>query len=587
MSTICINRKDNVWYPEKNSLFRPHIAYPEYQYKTISVEQNDVYEMVRECFHMLEMDDDNYGTCEWNPLKEIVKEGDTVLLKPNMVLDKNRSNCGEECLYTNPSVVAAIIDYVVIALKNTGRIIIGDAPLQECDFEKLVDDSGYLDLINFYHENGVNIDLVDFRNTKTFEKNGLHYLREDKGHNGIIVKLGEYSTFSGMSDERLKNLRITNYDPRILQKHHNMNCHEYMVANQILEADVIFNLPKPKTHRKAGVTIALKNLVGINANKEFLPHHTLGSKEEGGDAYLFNSNYLKQANMVLDIRNELVNDEDMESARLAEKLYETLLKKGQESVDRHYWEGSWYGNDTIWRTIVDLNRILRYADKKGVIKTTPQRKIFIVGDMIVSGQKEGPLMPVPKDAGIIAMSNNPVQFDRVICSLMGFNYRDIPSLYNEELSNPTFNLLEDNEYRIISNNEEWNNKTCEEIEKYYSLEFEPTMGWIEKLGNKYREKIIKKLKDNRDEVYIFGAGVNGKYALGVLQQEGITVVGFMDNNEDLWGKEIVDGLKCINPNTMNASSKVIIGMRDEYVDSVSNQIELLGGKYIGTINRGD
>lgn len=32
---------------------------------------------------------------------------------------------------------------------------------------------------------------------------------------------------------------------------------------------------RPKTHRKADVTIFLRNLVGINANKEFLPHHAV------------------------------------------------------------------------------------------------------------------------------------------------------------------------------------------------------------------------------------------------------------------------------------------------------------------------
>ena len=32
------------------------------------------------------------------------------------------------------------------------------------------------------------------------------------------------------------------------------------------------SLPKLKTHKKAGITCALKNLIGINGNKEYLPH---------------------------------------------------------------------------------------------------------------------------------------------------------------------------------------------------------------------------------------------------------------------------------------------------------------------------
>jgi hypothetical protein len=34
-----------------------------------------------------------------------------------------------------------------------------------------------------------------------------------------------------------------------------------------------------------GMTCALKNLVGINANKNWLPHHTEGTPEQGGDQF--------------------------------------------------------------------------------------------------------------------------------------------------------------------------------------------------------------------------------------------------------------------------------------------------------------
>ena len=48
-------------------------------------------------------------------------------------------------------------------------------------------------------------------------------------------------------------------------------------------------MPKPKCHRKAGMTSALKNFVGANVRKEFLPHHTMGSIKEGGDEYFVTS----------------------------------------------------------------------------------------------------------------------------------------------------------------------------------------------------------------------------------------------------------------------------------------------------------
>ena len=52
-----------------------------------------------------------------------------------------------------------------------------------------------------------------------------------------------------------------------------------------MEADVFINIPKLKTHKKVGLTCALKNLVGINANKNWLPHHTEGTTDRGGDQF--------------------------------------------------------------------------------------------------------------------------------------------------------------------------------------------------------------------------------------------------------------------------------------------------------------
>src|SRR5690606_2650770 len=48
---------------------------------------------------------------------------------------------------------------------------------------------------------------------------------------------------------------------------------------------LVINLPKLKTHKKTGVTLSLKNLVGINGDKNWLPHHSLGSVGEGGDEF--------------------------------------------------------------------------------------------------------------------------------------------------------------------------------------------------------------------------------------------------------------------------------------------------------------
>jgi len=48
-----------------------------------------------------------------------------------------------------------------------------------------------------------------------------------------------------------------------------------------------------------------------------------------------------------------------------------LLDKavGRDTIN----DGNWYGNDTIWRTILDLNKVLAYTDKNGVLRDRPQR----------------------------------------------------------------------------------------------------------------------------------------------------------------------------------------------------------------------
>lgn len=58
--------------------------------------------------------------------------------------------------------------------------------------------------------------------------------------------------------------------------------------------------------------------------------------------------------------------------------------------------GGWYGNDTIWRTILDLNTIINYGDKNGNICDEKQRKMLILGDMIICGQKMDQLSHHPK-----------------------------------------------------------------------------------------------------------------------------------------------------------------------------------------------
>ena len=75
------------------------------------------------------------------------------------------------------------------------------------------------------------------------------------------------------------------YDTDEVNAHHHDDTHEYVVSRSALECDVFINLPKLKTHKKTGVTLSLKNMVGINGDKNYLPHFTQGTPADGGDEY--------------------------------------------------------------------------------------------------------------------------------------------------------------------------------------------------------------------------------------------------------------------------------------------------------------
>lgn len=447
--------------------------------KTISYESDHIYSMVSEAFYLLGLDKENYGTPDWNPLGEYVRPGDKVLIKPNLVMHNNPSGEGNECLYTQPSVVGAVIEFVLTAMKGSGSIIVGDAPMQGCHFQELVEESGYREMIESYRKTGVDIVLRDFRNTISEAVHGVVMEKELHQNDSVTVNLGKHSSFTGLSAEQIKNMRVTNYDPQILQEHHSTEKHEYLVAREILDANIIINMPKPKTHRKAGMTGALKNLVGINCSKEYLPHHTRQSRKVHGDAFLHRDLFLRFADSYADKKCRAEKLHHYKKALFYRYAGGICRRIGQKKTNEKFSEGSWYGNDTIWRTILDLNKILQYADKDGSIQKERQRRFFNVGDMIVSGEKDGPVNPSRKDAGVIIVGEDPCSFDEVVTALMGFDGEKIPTIRQMRTAEPKIYFSRD--YKIMSNNGEWSERTASNICKNHSLEFVSNPGWEEVL----------------------------------------------------------------------------------------------------------
>ena len=412
---------------------------------------------------------------------ELLHPGQTVLIKPNLVSDINyNKQGGTYCLYTQPEVIDPVVEFVCHALKGIGTIVIGDAPVQECNFERI---RGIREIVEKYQNRITDIKLLDLRELVSVVDNGVHKAKINKDAKGKIINLGKDSAFYDEDDNTLEKLRITNYDPRILPKHHKGEIQEYYISEYALKADVIINMPKPKAHRKAGMTGALKNFIGVNIRKEFLPHHTLGSVESGGDEYLKKNIFRAFQSKLLDKKNILESEGDFHYARML-RYPIRALSAVIKLMGPSYSEGSWYGNDTISRTILDVNRAVLYANKDGVICDAPQRKIIILADMIISGEGEGPLLPSPKPVGMILAGTNSVCFDEVASTIMGFDFKKIPAITRARDAKGRLALGNGETAVISSNSSKYNGKSTDMLNKFDLLYFKPSSGWkghIEKI----------------------------------------------------------------------------------------------------------
>ena len=485
-----ISRNYFIYYPHCNypdaAPYNPEERYPEYPFEleeSINLTRNDVYRMMRELFVSCNMDIENYNSAEWNPLGEYIKPGNTVLIKPNLVLHDNKAETDEQrkmdCLITHPSIVRCLFDYVYIALKGKGKIIIADAPVQDCKFEDLLQKSGYGKLFHAImrkNSNEMTIDVADLRDTVLEIEAGKQRQREnrEKKYNGRIVDLANDSMFDNADGKN--KLRITNYASSDTVFHHNKGRNEYCVSEALLEADVVINVPKPKTHRIAGYTAALKNMIGINTRKEYLPHHRKGAKGKSGDEYVGTHKLLKQINSTgNDIKNLALKHQNDFLVDFFNRICRCTGKKLDVLEDNRKKFGMWYGNDTLWRTILDVNKIVYFCDKSGNMCSKPQRKVLHFGDMVVCGEKEGPLRPTYKKVGGILFSDNPVTFDLCVVKLMGYDYKKFLTLFNA-LKKCNLKQEDIDEIKLCSN-EDMFDKRIMDIE--YNFGFVASAGWRE------------------------------------------------------------------------------------------------------------
>ena len=535
---VAVFENSEIKYPDE-APYNPPQDYPEYPLrgKGYLCEDNKVYESVRRSFKLLKLDEENYGTKDWNPLRNLISPGEKVVIKPNFVLDVHANkadlysiissttsrtvgvldaHANEADLYsiiTHPSVIRAIVDYCYVALEGKGEIIIADSPQVNCNFDNLLNKTKLKSISSFYKDElGFDIGIYDLR-PYCWGKNSLDIIRLNGDPLGYVsVNLNGDSELVGVRN--FKRFYSIGPGRNEAMKYHNDKRHKYLVSKTLLNADCIIFVPKLKVHRKVGVTLNIKGLVGIIGDKRCVPHFRVGSPKSGGDGFpdildtkeriilnakiTLNDFFAKKGvrylgfpvRLLFKFLRKLVKTfiikvfhtkpSLIERARGGSPLIQPFYITTFGNIDKRkaqFEGGSWHGNDTAWRMVVDLSKIIFFSDIGGNMNIKPQRKIFSLVDGIVGGEDNGPLIPTPKHCGVILAGFNPVAVDIVAIRLMGFDFKRI-KIYRSILDSNKWTVLSNTEVGRIcirSNKQAYISSLKNKTDRFWN--FKPPKGW--------------------------------------------------------------------------------------------------------------
>lgn len=454
-----------------------------------SGKSNPAYRAVRETLALLGLDKDNFGTPQWNPLRTYIRRGDKVVLKPNLVLHEFGPQKNASCLTTHGSVIRAVLDYVYLAAGPEGRITIADAPLQGADFSRVMADAGLPEIQQYYRDAlHSEIEVLDLRQFHAVIDEDSSLIRHVERLSGdpreyCEIDLGEASRLHEV-DAAHPRYVVGDYDAAATNLRHRCPRHSYVVSRSVLEADAVICLPKLKTHSKTGLTVCLKNMVGIIGSKDCLPHHRQGKSDQKGDE--FAADYPVRWWLSARAHDRLQGRLPVPAWRFLRGMAKIFLgagtpHNGNGQRSSFYPSGGWHGNDTIWRTVDDLNRILFFYDlHREEMQTQPQRKYFAIVDGIISMEGNGPLRGTPKSAGVVMAGDDPLVVDIAAATLMGFDWRRIRMLDGIARSSPSCRYaasIGDAEgIRLLSNIPAW--RSLEGLIEN-ALAFHPPSGWRE------------------------------------------------------------------------------------------------------------
>jgi uncharacterized protein (DUF362 family) len=287
-------------------------------------------------------------------LKTLVHPGGTVLIKPNWVEPSYWYN-GK---ITHPTLVWQMAAMAAAALGPSGHVLVAEGTAEASDWGPIVRYTGSDHTVAGQRANGLPVRLVDLdaaRNRRLsvylgrlsrFASSGAVYF---DAHSGRMGRMG---------------------DGRVGR---------YLIARPVIDADLVIDFAKAKIHCSAGVTLGLKNFLGIvpandgpygdNASKD-VPHSSAAERAEG---------------------HVLV------------------------------------ANRTLGYSMADLAAVTTYVARDGSVQRKAQRNVLYVVDGIVSGGNYQH-NPTPKLTGWVAASRDPVALDHVGTRCLGFDVGKVLSL---------------------------------------------------------------------------------------------------------------------------------------------------------------
>lgn len=409
-----------------------------------------------------------------------IKENDVVVIKPNLIrqgLFNTTKNW--DCVITGRDLIRQVCEYVCKKVSSRGRVIICDAPQTDSDFNEICKLLELQELIQHcFATYNICVELYDLRQEIWITDSEIVESRakSDGDPNGnIVFNLKQQSLFYGHIGEG--KYYGADYDTSIVNNHHAGLTQEYLLARTPFIADVFINLPKLKTHKKTGVTLSLKNVVGINTDKNWLPHHVNGSPVNGGDQYPKTSlREMAEQFFVVTTRQYILKVPLL--GTLVAKKFREAGKKVFGATENTIRSGNWYGNNTTWRMALDINRCLFYGDRNGTIGTSTNRRYYTVIDGVIGMEGQGPAHGEPVLSNVYIAGEDPVLVDTVAARFMGFDWRKIPIIKEAyALAELPITIFKPDDIVIKSNVDSWNGKFSDVVKREKFMKFKPPLGW--------------------------------------------------------------------------------------------------------------